>query len=113
GAAELSASQHVTNEERVTPCGRQNQDPVLDMFDGSRHGLPTSNNASAPLYSGAPVNTPLKSRSGLPMRSPDAPTLSSRMVRSWAPVRFLITEMACRIAPAASKYCSRMTVSAR
>ena len=61
---------------------------------------------------GVPVSTPLKSVSGSPMRMPPLSILSSRMASSWPPPRFLITEMALRSRPAASKKRKRMITSA-
>ena len=50
--------------------------------------------------------------SGGPTCRPPAPNSSSRIDRSWLPVRFFTTEIACFTSPAASKYRNRTTVSA-
>jgi hypothetical protein len=52
---------------------------------------------------GTPVSTPWNSRSGAPTCSPPRCTRTSRMVRSWSPVRFFTTETAWRTLPLTSK----------
>src|SRR6266481_4062329 len=47
------------------------------------------------------------------MRMPVEVIWNSRIVRSWLLSRFLTTDMACLISPCASKYRSRITLSAR
>ena len=59
------------------------------------------------------MSTAVKSSSGSPTLMPPGFRVSSRMVRSCCPVRFLTTERAWRMAPRASKYRSRITLSAR
>ena len=52
---------------------------------------------------GEPVSTPSNSVSTPPTVITPFLITSSRMVRSCSPLRFLMTESACRTSPAASK----------
>src|SRR5690606_25350849 len=105
---DVVAVEQVPGQCVVARSGQQQQNALLGPLAASgAHGrswpvrlLP---GRPAPTGWGTPVRTPAKSRSGWPTRTPLAVKVSSRMVRSCAPVRFLRTDNAWRTWPSASK----------
>ena len=84
------------HERRILPDRRQDEQPALESrFRRRAHVLFA--------FSGTPVRTPRKPRSGSPMVMRPFFMLKSRMLRSCSPPRILTTEIACLTSPSDSK----------
>ena len=99
-ALEPARAEDLRGQRRVAPGRRQDQEPLRGGRAVVAQLEPLGSRPASVRPSGR-RGTP---SSGAPTRTPSAPKVSSRMVVSCGPVRFLITEMAFRTRPRASKY---------
>lgn len=103
--------------QQASVRGRWDQQAsVRGRWDLLQEFLPPSvdiNGLLPPANCGTPLRTPWNSERGSPKVNPFFEILYSRIVSSCIPVRFLITETARRTLPKASKYRSRITLSAK
>src|SRR5690348_14947748 len=91
-AAHVRLCQHGGSDFRV-PSGRGEDQPALrQVRDHSFFPFPIA--GPSPIIVGTPLSTPWKLVSGSPSAMPPAPIRYSRIVSSWALVRFLTTDIA-------------------
>src|SRR5262249_2026637 len=92
-ALDSGIAEELARQRRVLAGRRKNQHALFHPSDhvASRFLEPAVPGSSS---TGTPVSTPRKPRSGSPTWMPPSSNRKSRMVRSWLPPRFLITEMA-------------------
>src|SRR5262245_4380311 len=106
--------QQVLGQGSILADRRQDHDLPADSVGQHLHFASVRTSVSSfPSCVGTPVSTPLNSFRGLPISIRPFLRLNSRIVRSCCPLRFLTTEIACRMSPRDSKYRSRMIASAR
>src|SRR5690606_12155288 len=98
--AHTLAGQQLAGERAIAGRRQQQQYPLFVAH--GRAGVHAPEATFLPAGRGTPVSTPLNCRNGSPSWMPAEVRVSSRMLRSCAPVRFFSTDMAWRTSPPAS-----------